>query len=75
MFQSDDWLIPSQFRSLFANFDWKNCTASNQITAISAIKDVDLQQAVEDIEALQYHSNLLQLAQHVTSEIKWYGSV
>lgn len=70
-FSTEEWLSPSQIRSLFSNFVRKNTTSAQNVVLelVSSKEDEELQQTAAEMEALDHHLNIFAIAQTVTSEI------
>ena len=69
MFGQDDWLSSGQIRSLFSNFVRKNVTiakSSNAAYSDLSLQDSktveDLQMTIAEIETLQHHTDMIQVA-------------
>jgi hypothetical protein len=70
VFIQEEWLSPSQIRSLFSNFVGKN-TAKPFIVLTMPDKETQndeaLQQAIADIDTLEYHADMVNIA--LTTEV------
>ena len=69
MFGQDDWLSSGQIRSLFSNFVRKNITLAKSFNAAysdlslqDSKTDEDLQMNIAEIETLQHHTDMIQVA-------------
>ncbi|XP_076107223.1 uncharacterized protein LOC143075622 isoform X2 [Mytilus galloprovincialis] len=64
VFKQEEWLSPSQIRSLFSNFVRKNAQSIEIHTGTQkeTKNDEDLQQAIAEIDALEYHADMINVA-------------
>ncbi|VDI43789.1 Hypothetical predicted protein [Mytilus galloprovincialis] len=64
VFKQEEWLCPSQIRSLFLNFVRKNAQSIEIHTGTQkeTKNDEDLQQALAEIDALEYHDDIVNVA-------------
>ena len=69
MFGQDEWLSSGQIRSLFSNFVRKNVTlakssnaAYSDLSLQDSKTDEDLKMAIAEIETLQHHTDMIQVA-------------
>ncbi|VDI03182.1 Hypothetical predicted protein [Mytilus galloprovincialis] len=62
--KQEEWLCPSQIRSLFSNFVRKNAQSIEIHTGTQkeTKNDEDLQQALAEIDALEYHADMVNVA-------------
>lgn len=70
LFIQEEWLSPSQIRSLFSKFVRKNTTKASSQLAMSEKEtqnDEAIQQAIADTDTLEYHVDMVNTA--LTTEV------
>ncbi|VDI35759.1 Hypothetical predicted protein [Mytilus galloprovincialis] len=71
VFKQEEWLSPSQIRSLFSNFVRKNAQSIEIHTGTQkeTKNDEDLQQALAEIDALEYHADMVVVTEDELFEV------